>query len=340
MARLLGRKDHAIIASGNGVGDLPPPTGLTSLAGRPGEWRSIRYTFVARRRPTRLGLQNLHGQSAMYRGVFLNLASNENRRAALTQHLAQVGAASRYERCEAIDGRAAAAEHPTNLDSGNLGLWLTHEKLVSSAGASPGGHLHIIEDDAVLANNIVELLEGILANADNRFPTWDLLFTDVFLPPQTDLFLLYLQKLRLYHQSRTYTMIDLARINFACTTSMVINKASFAKYAGLIGGNWKLGKPIDIYLRQMVQTGRLKAFLTVPFLTSISSDSANSDIRGSLDRSRRVCDTFRRALFPEADLSSLHREMQALTAGAKVSPLAALYLNAEMFMLSDQFVHF
>jgi len=120
----------------------------------------------------------------------------------------------------------------------------------------------------------------------------------------------------------------------------MVNKASLGKYAGLISGNWKLGKPLDLYLRGSVQTGLLKAFLTVPFLTSIAQTAADSDIRGSLDRSRRVCDTFRRALFPAADLSALHNEMQGLTAGAQVSPLTAVYLNTEMFMLSDKFVPF
>jgi hypothetical protein len=276
----------------------------------------------------------------MYRGVYLNLARNERRRLALTERLAEVGAAPYYQRFEAVDGRAVAAQLPTSLDPGNLGLWLSHEQVVQAAAASADGHLHIIEDDAVLARNFAPLLDGLLTNADRQYPNWDLIFTDAFLPPRTDLFQAYVEKLKVYEQSQTYTMIDLVRVNFACTSSFVINRASLGKYAGLIGGHWKEGMPIDIYIRELVRAGRLKAFLTVPFMTSISADAANSDIRGGLDRSRRVCDLFRRALFPGADLTALLKEMQTLTAESKISPLDAIYLNAEMFTLSDQFVRY
>jgi GR25 family glycosyltransferase involved in LPS biosynthesis len=276
----------------------------------------------------------------MYRGVYLNLSRNERRRESLTRHLAEIGAASRYERCEAVDGRAAADEHPTSLDPGNLGLWLSHEKILRELGDSPAQHLHIIEDDAQLARNFTGLLDGLLGHCDVRFPGWDVLFTDVFLEPRTDIFKAYCDKRKLYEESKTYTMIDLARVNFACTTSLVINKSSMGKYARLIAGQWKQGKPIDIFLRELVHTGQLKAFLTIPFITTISEGSNDSDIRGDIGRSRRVCDLFRRGLFQDADVHALLTEMQQLTSDSKISSLAALYLNAEMFTLGDKFVRY
>jgi GR25 family glycosyltransferase involved in LPS biosynthesis len=275
----------------------------------------------------------------MYRGVFLNLNRNEHRRSRLTRHLAEIGAMPRYERCEAVDGRAASEQHSTSLDPGNLGLWLSHEKILRETGAA-AEHLHIIEDDAQLAQNFAGLLDGLLAHCDVRFPGWDVLFTDVFLEPRTDIFKAYCDKRKLYDESKTYTMIDLTRVHFACTSSLIINKASLTKYQGLIAGHWKLGKPIDIFLRELVHTGQLKAFLTIPFITTISEGSNDSDIRGDIDRSRRVCDLFRRGLFQDADVNGLLAEMQRLTSDTKISPLAALYLNAEMFTLGDKFVRY
>src|SRR5262245_43004179 len=106
----------------------------------------------------------------MYRGVYLNRARNERRRLALTQRLAEVGAAPYYQRFEAVDGRAVAAQHPTKLDPGNLGLWLSHEHVVEAAAKAADAHLHIIEYDAVLARNFAPLLDGLLASADRQYP--------------------------------------------------------------------------------------------------------------------------------------------------------------------------
>jgi GR25 family glycosyltransferase involved in LPS biosynthesis len=158
----------------------------------------------------------------MYRGYFLNLQRNEQRRNALLKNLAETGASARYERWEAVDGRAAANDHPTKLDPGNLGLWLSHEQLLQSAPSDK--HIHILEDDAVLGKNAVEVLDGMLAHLDASVPTWDLLFTDTFVQPRTDVFVLFLQKMREFAKTRSYAVVDLANIPFACTSSMLINK--------------------------------------------------------------------------------------------------------------------
>ena len=105
-----------------------------------------------------------------------------------------------------------------------------------------------------------------------------------------------------------------------------------------MAGNWRRGLPIDLYLRSLVNEGKLNAYLTVPYMTSISTESNTSDISGSLDRSRRVCEIYRRSFFQESNLAALLSEMQSLTAGVKVPLLASLYLHTESFMLSDQWV--
>jgi hypothetical protein len=211
----------------------------------------------------------------MYTGIFLNLSRNEKRRAALTRHLADVGASSRYQRVEAVDGRAVAHAYNTTLDPGNLGLWLSHEYLSHTYNA-PGFHLHIIEDDVVFARNAVKVLEGVLQHADAQLGPWDLLFTDIFVPISLDIFRLFSQKMQVYAQSRSYSLVDLATIGFACTSSVLINKSSVAKYASLISGKWALGMPIDLYLRRLVHQRQLKAYVVVPFPTSISRESIDS----------------------------------------------------------------
>src|SRR5690348_16506411 len=115
----------------------------------------------------------------MYTGFFLNLGRNEKRRGLLMRHLADIGASSRYQRFEAVDGRSVASAYDTKLDAGNLGLWLSHEHLLQTYHA-PTLHLHIIEDDIIFARNAVHTLENVLQCADGQSGNWDLIFTDVY----------------------------------------------------------------------------------------------------------------------------------------------------------------
>ena len=273
----------------------------------------------------------------MYRGVYINLARNKKRRASLVRHLEAVGAASRYERVEAVDGRAVAARFKTPLDAGSLGLWLTHEAILQTHRAR-GQHLHILEDDTVLVSRASQRFEQVLSDADAG-SSWDLLFTDIFVPLSVQTLRLLTEQMERHARSGQYARVDLAPIAFASASSLFINKRSIAKYARLIRGKWTRGIPIDLFIRQLVQEGALRASVTVPFLTSIA-DSAQSDVRGKTDRSRQVCDVFRRGFFEEADHSALLTQMRALTKGARLSDLAALFVKAESFSLSDRWTPF
>ena len=147
-------------------------------------------------------------------------------------------------------------------------------------------------------------------------------------------------KMAEHDRSRSMALVNLDHVDFACTSSMFVNKASVAKYAACLAGHWTHGDPLDLFLRRLVKAGRLRAYVTVPFLTSISAASNESDIQGPLNASRRVTELYRRGFFLDADAKALVAEMLALTAGAQVSPLAALYLNAEMYSLSDKWMPF
>ena len=98
----------------------------------------------------------------MYRGYFINLARSRSRRTALVRHLGDIGAAARYERVDAVDGRAVAADFPSKLDPGSLGLWLTHEALLRAC-RSADRHLHLIEDDTIFAKSAARTFDVVLA---------------------------------------------------------------------------------------------------------------------------------------------------------------------------------
>jgi GR25 family glycosyltransferase involved in LPS biosynthesis len=275
----------------------------------------------------------------MYQGFFINLSRNQERRQSLLQHLEEIGAAARYQRFEAVDGRAVAHLYNTTLQPGALGLWLSDLNLLG-ANRSPGLHLHIIEDDSVFARDAVGLFDRTLEHADARLSHWDLIFTDIHVPADIAVFHLLFERMRQYWQTKNLALVDLEHIGFAGTSSFFINKHSVAKLAGLLSEKWTTGVPIDLYLRHLVGQKALKAYVTVPFLTSISRHNLESDIRGGLDRSRAVWGVYRRGFFKEASFEALLGEMEELTREVKVSPLAALYLRALTFTMSDQWVPF
>ena len=222
-----------------------------------------------------------------------------------------------------------------------MGLWLTHLQLLEAAHDTQV-HLHLIEDDTVLARNAVERIEKVLAHVDVQFPDWDLIFTDAFITTQdVDVFCLLHRLIQQGDQTGTHALVDLHAIRWGGASSVLINKNSVGKLAALLANEWQHHLPIDLYLRHLVHTGKLKAYLTVPFLTSISPDSQQSDIRGAVSRSVAVAGAYRRAFFLDADLPALFAEIQELTSDMeKPTLLREIYLRTLQYRLSDRWEHF
>jgi GR25 family glycosyltransferase involved in LPS biosynthesis len=276
----------------------------------------------------------------MYQGFFINLDKNEARRKALTQHLEETGAAGRYQRIAAVDGRAVAHQYETKLDPGNVGCWLSHAKILE-ANREAKTHLHIIEDDTIFSKSAMSLFDSLLEFADAELSGWELIFTDIYVIPADGRACKDLTRtMKLYQQTKTVGLLDLHHVGFSGTSSYFVNWKAIDKYAKLMSSPGVDGLPIDLYLRGLVNEKVLKAYVTAPFLTSVSRNSLQSDISGEMKLSRAVFDTFRRAFFQDADLQSLDAEMQEFIKGLEPSLLEKIYLKALLFTLSDRYVNF
>jgi hypothetical protein len=275
----------------------------------------------------------------LYRGYFINLDGNTRRLTAITDHLNAIGLGHAYQRIAAVDGRAAAPQHPTKLDPGNLGLWLTQENILA-AGAGSDAHLHILEDDAILARSAAGTLPALLSYADDKMPDWDLIFTHTYVPLDLGLFLSMLKYWELFKKTGRISLVDLKNLYPAHTTSLLVNQRSIEKYHRLIAGKWSLGLPIDMYLRALIRKGELKAWTCVPFLSSTSEEGNRSDIRGPVDVSRRVFAIYSQALFTDSDHARLNEELCLLSKDAVLSSLSEIYLRALAFTQTDQFKPF
>ena len=276
----------------------------------------------------------------MYQGFFINLAGNETRRKSLSKHLEEIGAASRYQRIEAVEGRTVAHQYQSKLEPGALGCWLSHLNILrANSGAKT--HLHVIEDDTIFARNAASEFDDLLKFAETEYSDWDLIFTDIYIVPADVQAGRHLSKMLLKSQKTKSTLLlNLQRIAFAGTSSYFVNWRSIDKYTKLISSPDPDGVPIDLHLRKLVNQKLLKAYVTMPFQTSVSPDSLQSDISGEIGRSRAVYHTFRRAYFRDADVPSLDAEMQKLIQGVGLSPVEILHLKALLFTLSDQYVDF
>jgi hypothetical protein len=273
--------------------------------------------------------------TAPFRGFFINLDRNQTRLANMTRQLADVGMSDFYSRVPAVNGATLGPEYQTTLDRGNLGLWITHERLIE-ANRSSDVHLHIMEDDALLPKDASKSFAALLERADNSSPGWDLIFTEIYLQMGVALFRLVTKAKEAFAQHGQVGLAPLKQIPFAGTSSIFINKRSLDKYLRLMAGNWKQGFPIDLFLRSLISNGSLNALVTLPFLTSLSPETTESDIRGGLNESHLVLNIYRRAIFKDADMAALSREIDEFSKELGVSKLAELYLKVLRYCLSDK----
>ncbi len=275
----------------------------------------------------------------MYRGFYINLARDQQRRQSLTEHLQRMGVASRYERFEAVDGRAVAQQHSAQWDPGHLGCWLSHLNVLRE-NRSSNVHLHIIEDDTVFSSEAVGAFELLLKHCDQQGAQWDLMYTDVFLTPELRTFLQFSEAVQIHQRTNDCRVMSLAKIPFAGTSSYLVNKQSLEKCIELLQGNSAAMLPVDLYLRGLVEQKKLKAMVTVPFLTTISPESWNSSISNSRDTSQMASYLLRQAFYLEADREALLAEMRRMTEGINLPTLQEFYLQFVKFYLSDRWVDF
>jgi GR25 family glycosyltransferase involved in LPS biosynthesis len=283
----------------------------------------------------------------MYQGYYINLERNVERRERFLASLNKTDVPGRYERFTGVDGPAAAATHPTKLDPGNLGCWLSHlailRRMLDSAGPSrvPEKHLHMVEDDCVLAPEIGRMLDTTLAIADEKDPSWDLIFTEVFMTPELRVFLRFAKAMAEYRKAGSSALLPLKASGFAGTSSYLVNRRSMEKYLKVMDGNWSRGVAIDIFVRAAIDQNHLKAYCIVPFPTTVSVDADASDIRGPANRSRAVFDNLRRSFYVHADhAAQLAWLKQVIDAGAPADPLKKVFLETVRFILSDDFEMF
>jgi hypothetical protein len=212
-----------------------------------------------------------------YHGTYINLDRSPLRRERMEAQLAQLDLADRYTRFSAVDGTVLHIA-ASRIGRGETGAFLSHARALEQAQQA-GLPLHILEDDALLSQHVRPVIEDAIAGG--LFERFDILFTDIFVNPQLGM----LKGLKTAMDSvalpparplrlADLQVLDLARENFACLTSYVVGANSRDRVLAFYRAELENGpaKPVDLFLRDCVADGRLRAGLLFPFVTSFRLD--------------------------------------------------------------------
>lgn len=215
-------------------------------------------------------------------GYFLNLDRLPERRHRFEAQLRALGLEGVYHRFPAIDGATLTATR-SGLKPGEIGVFHSHAAALKQA--PNGAHIHILEDDAVISTVMEQaIVKGI---ADGQFEGFDIIFTDTIIR----LDLLTIHKLNAAYneiaagrgaaEMPTTRLIDLAGFGLAGMTSYLVPPSGVAKLTGALSAELAIGpnRPIDIYIRHLVDQRALRAACIFPFLTTVDfSQSTQSTI--------------------------------------------------------------
>ena len=117
-----------------------------------------------------------------YVGYFINLDRATDRRATIEAHLAGLDPPVRYRRFSAVEGNAFGVASGT-LSDGELGCFYSHY-MVLQMHRDGATHLHVIEDDSILARHAPFFLEQVIQSG--MLDECDLLFTETSVPMSLD----------------------------------------------------------------------------------------------------------------------------------------------------------
>ena len=214
------------------------------------------------------------------RCVYINLDRDIARLNTIEQSFAAANAENwALERFPAVDIKYVV-DHaiPGRIAPAEKGCFLSHKHIMMQNKDCPES-IFITEDDAVFSPNTHRIIEDLLKKIEGA-AEWDLLFTDIGIPAigvMADM----LKMTQDVFNKGTIELVNLAQLSaFFGSTAYVINHRSIPKILKLMGDG-ALDLPYDLFLRSMIHKGMINAYVTVPFITTVSDDGLSSSIQGS-----------------------------------------------------------
>jgi GR25 family glycosyltransferase involved in LPS biosynthesis len=241
--------------------------------------------------------------------VFINLPAAEDRRHSVEASFAASTAGDwRLHRFEAL-GPPDVASIPGALSPAEKACFASHRAALGERLQDEDPVL-IVEDDAVFSPQAFEVLDGLLAQGGD----WDLIFTDAALCDFN--LMVHLASRRDGMAARgEYLPVDLKGRSFFGTTAYAVRGASKRRLHAALAAAEALDAPYDLFLRDLIHSGELKAAVAFPFLTSLAPQADGSQIQGG---EAQVFDAtlnaYRRLMYVARDLDRCRVDAERLRA--------------------------
>ena len=289
---------------------------------------------------------------ANYRGIYINLDRSTARRDAMQAQLHKFGLVPVYTRLAAIDGSRIARQPGSAITPAEEGAFRSHAEAIRQ-GASLSAPVHVLEDDALLSSAMQPVIsEAVATGLLDRF---DILFTDSFVAPDLGMLKVLIYAFEKCSARKTdgvalgdLQLFDISRQNFSCLTSYIVAPKAFTRVIALLDAELKSSPrlPVDLYLRQCAQAGKITAGLLAPFVTGFNLDEVRqSTIAAGAEAAKRsvlVLAILRYIFFLERDLAAAGACLESALAGVARTPddQTRLVLKALEFILSNEFREF
>ncbi len=244
-----------------------------------------------------------------YRGLFINLDSSVARRHRVEAELVKYHLQDRYARFPAVDGRGLTSP-PGPMTAGEHACFQSHYRALESAKAT-NGTIHILEDDVVLSPQLEQIVSAF--DTGGMLDYFDLVFTDTGL----GLDILLLRRLKTlfdsYRQSQRpkFDVLDFNSVYQAGFQSYLVPGKSLDKVLSALRRGLDAGPnvPVDIFVRQEAQEGRLRLGCIFPFVTSVQLGEAAAttmaDRAQSAEITREIVALLRYTFFVGRDLKTI-----------------------------------
>ena len=208
-------------------------------------------------------------------GMIVSLPEQVSRWKSISSQIEELRWQQTHQRYPALIASLPEAKEVGLRSGGELGLWRTTVALLESwLSQDPGSEdiLHIIEDDAIL-NKRLPILAHILKKKTNQL---DILFSESFLT--CSLFQRFCELEEHRRNSGDLVWLINGGQYLGCTSSYFLTKEGARKLLNEMKrreGEKRI-MPIDMVIRECVRNKRLKAAVSLPFFSTISTDFDSS----------------------------------------------------------------
>ena len=196
-----------------------------------------------------------------------------------------------------------------SISDGAKGCFLSHKNLIRN-NINRTQPLIIFEDDVVFSLETFSFIESIIQQL-NTNKEWDIIHTDICVPTAGAMIDFYLAKNNI--PPNQLSLINLEDKVYASTAGYIINSKSLQKVYNLLNNLESLDIPIDLYYRSLTHSGALKSYVTLPFITSLSSKSTQSNIQHDAHAyTELVWHTYRKFIWLRSDKNLVDRDIEKI----------------------------